>query len=312
MNLRAVLLLCCVSRANTATTTATTNSTSGTVTCTADKNNGFAKKECGAKGDPGHTCCHATRQVCVSGKAKLAKKTSYACSKNRALYGLKLVKVVFIPAFSLGVCVFMLLFMLKGLKAMGRKPPALYVLCVLQVVFAAIVCCSSMWKFALYSAFLAFATFHFMREFANKWVVMTFIALQFFNVVAMNGAVDKANGIFLPLGFLAADNVASWEKGILADKLETGAGCTKAFDNYFTLEGVEIAHEGRDPDEKYFGFCTDAFLGTVGVFLGAKMMTQFIMIALSFGLLIPKLNGSVGQASDEQKLVHASEEKQSA
>merc|ERR1712139_737069 len=136
-----------------------------------------------------------------------------------------------------------------------------------------------------------------MREFANKWIVAGFIALQLFNVIAITGAVDKANGVFLPLGLLAADNVASWEKGMMdkvAGDKNAASECNTAFDNYFKLESIETSREGADPQVKYFGFCTDAFVGTVAVFVMAMGMIQFIMTVLSFGLMIPRLGGSLG------------------
>merc|ERR1712182_106856 len=125
------------------------------VDCTADKNNGFAFSECGTKGSPGHACCHPKRAVCLKGTPKGGKET-FMCSSNRALHGMKLVKVILIPALSLVFLVFLLITMFRQLKDMKPKP-ALSILCIVQVVFAAIVVMSTMWKFALYSAFLSAA-----------------------------------------------------------------------------------------------------------------------------------------------------------
>jgi len=273
MSLRAVLLLCCISCALAGK-------------CDADENNGFAMSECGSEGDAGYSCCHPKRQVCLSGTPKDGKET-FACSSNRALYGMKVVKVIIIPALSLVFLVFLLVTMLRVLKGMQPKP-ALSILCILQVVCAAIVVMSTMWKFALYSAFLSAAVFYFMKEKANKWVIIALVTLQFFNVVAINGVVDKANGVFIPMGFLAADNVPSWEKGIL-DKIPAGAACSAAYDNYYSLEDVELKNEGSDSQEKYHGVCTADWLGVVGGFVTAKMVIQFIMTVLSLRMLVPNL-----------------------
>merc|ERR1719421_2459047 len=126
--------------------------------------------------------------------------------------------------------------MFKQVKAAGpiRQAPALAVLCLCQTLLSVLVVFSMWWKFALYSAFMAVIVFHMMKVKGNKWVLLTILVLQIFNLVATLGA-NGTSGTFVPLGLLSADNVKSWETGAID---YTGAGCSEYYGNYFTLASV--------------------------------------------------------------------------
>jgi len=256
--------------------------------CDGDKNNGFDLSECGS-GDKA-ICCHPSRQVCLLG-TPLDGDEEAECSSTRALYGTRFVKVIAIPICALVLLVFLLIHMCKLLKPIKPKPPVA-VLCVVQTVLAMLVVLSPVWKFGLYSAFLSALVFHVIKDQQQlpKWAFGIIIALQFFNILAITGAVGTTNGVFIPLGFLAADNVPSWGAGII-DSLSAGAACSGAFENYFDLATVELRNEGADPEQKFHGLCTDSFIGAVNVVVAVKMVIQFIMTALCAKLFVGQLSG---------------------
>merc|ERR1719301_401321 len=113
--------------------------------------------------------------------------------------------------------------MFKQVKAMSSKPP-LALLCLAQTFLSVLVVFSMWWKFALYSAFVAVIVFHMMKVKGSKWVVLTIIALQIFNLLATMGAYG-ASGTFVPLGLLSADNVKLWEFGVIDVVMVPEGGC---------------------------------------------------------------------------------------
>merc|ERR1719498_1408577 len=114
MNLRTALLLSFISLALAANTTSSLrqllndrDSDSSPLrqlkdpdcSASAKGNNGFGKTDCGSKPKK---CCHPVREKCVGPhKPKAGKVDQYVCSANRALFGTKMVKVVFIPMFGM-------------------------------------------------------------------------------------------------------------------------------------------------------------------------------------------------------------------
>merc|ERR1719463_956855 len=106
-----------------------------------------------------------------------------------------------------------------------KPKPALAILCLLQTLLAFLVVFSPMWKFALYSAFVAVIVFHMMKVKGNKWVLLAILVLQIFNLVATMGAYG-ASGTFVPLGLLSADNVKSCEAGAIDAALGSTSGCS--------------------------------------------------------------------------------------
>jgi len=259
--------------------------------CGGDKNNGFDLSECGS-GDKA-ICCHPTREVCLSGQPKEGDEV-WECSSNRALYGTRFVKVIMIPICALLFLVFLLVHMCRMVKPMKPKP-IIAVLCIVQTILAAIVVLSPVWKFGVYSAFLSVLVFHVTNGQASKWAIGIIITLQFFNVLAITGAVGTTNGVFIPLGFLAADNVPSWAAGIV-DSLSPGAACSAAYENYFNLESVELGAEGADPSEKFHGLCTDTWTALVNTVVAVKMVIQLIMTTLCARLLVAQLPGKMADA----------------
>jgi len=251
--------------------------------CTADKNNGFELTDCG--NDKTKTCCHPAQQVCLSGTPK-DKDEQFECSSNRALYGMKVVTVLIIPICS---CIFLLgafIIMAKQLRMMNPKP-ALGWLCLLQTLLAFLIVFSPVWKFALYSAFVAVIVFHMMKVKGNKWVLLAIITLQMFNLLATIGAYGTS-GTFVPLGLLSADNVKSWELGAI-DTVTPGAGCSAYYGNFFNVENVELQNEGADPLVKFQGYCGDNWLATVRSAIAAKTVIQLFMLLLSLQLLTTQL-----------------------
>jgi len=96
---------------------------------------------------------------------------------------------------------------------------------------------------------------------------------------------DGKNGVFIPLGLFASDDVISWKKGMMEQVVgQPPSECTGKYDNYFTLESIEIKAEGSDPKVSHFGFCTDTMLGTVGVFMMFMGAIQFSLTALSLNI----------------------------
>jgi len=253
--------------------------------CSADKNNGFEYAECG--NDKAKLCCHPTQQVCLSGTPKGGDET-FECSSNRALYGMKVVTVLIIPICS---CVFLLaafIIMAKQVKMMKPKP-ALALLCLVQTLLAFLVVFSPVWKFALYSAFVAVIVFHMSKVNRNKWVLLAIIILQIFNLVATIGA-HGTSGTFVPFGLFSADNVKSWEKGAI-DSVTPGAGCSAYYGNFFNVESVELQNEGADPLVKFHGYCGDNWLAVVGATIAVKTVIQLMMLVLSLQLLGAQLGG---------------------
>merc|ERR1719174_1466691 len=181
------------------------------------------------------------------------------------------------------------------LKNEVPKPrPTVALLCLLQTLLSTVIVLSSAWKFGLYSAFLSLVVFHATLNQAQlpKWAWGGVVALQLFNVLAIVGGNGGAtNGVFLPLGVFAADGGAtSWTTGMI-DSLAAGATCSTGFEDYFTLDAVEIGAEAADPEEKFFGLCTDGFIGAVVTFVAIKMVIQFIMTVLCAKLFATLLAG---------------------
>jgi hypothetical protein len=255
--------------------------------CSADNNNGFELSECG--NDKVKLCCHPKRQVCLSGTPK-DKDEQFECSANRALYGMKIVTVFIIPICSLVFLLSVFIILLKQVKLLDVKPPLLW-LCLAQVVFAMLVVFSPLWKFALYSAFVAVIVFSMGQVKGKKWVTGGIIVLQLFNLLATIGAYGTS-GVFVPLGLLSEDNVKSWETGIIDMKMKmTGATCSGYYGNYFNVESVELNAEGADPEVKYSGYCSDDWMTTVGAVVMGKAVAQLFMLVLSLRLLVAELDG---------------------
>merc|ERR1719262_65709 len=116
---------------------------------------------------------------------------------------------------------------------MKPKPP-LAVLCLVQTLLACLVVFSPLWKFALYSAFVAVIVFYMMKAERNKWVLLAIIALQIFNLVATIGAYGTS-GTFVPLGLLSADNVKSWEVGAIDAAIGSSNACSAYYGNFFNV-----------------------------------------------------------------------------
>jgi hypothetical protein len=254
--------------------------------CSADKNNGFEFSECGS-GDA-KICCHPTQQVCLSGTPKGGDE-QFECSSNRALYGMKVVTVLIIPFCS---CIFLLAafaIMSKQLKAMSSKPP-LALLCLAQTLLSVLIVFSMWWKFALYSAFVAVIVFHMMKVKGSKWVVLTIIALQIFNLLATMGAYG-ASGTFVPLGLLSADNVKSWEFGAIDAAMAPEGGCSAYYGNFFNVEAVELQNEGADPLVKVSGYCSDGWLTTIAAIIAVKTVFQLFMLVFCLQMLVTQLGG---------------------
>merc|ERR1712182_37837 len=115
-----------------------------------------------------------------------------------------------------------------GVKGVSPKPP-LSLLCLAQTILSILVVFSQSWKFALYSAFVAVIVFHMMKVKGSKWVLITIIVLQVFNLLATIGAYGTS-GTFVPLGLLSADNVKSWESGAIdADNVPFISGGCSAY-----------------------------------------------------------------------------------
>jgi len=266
---------------------------SGAAKCAAGDsgNNGFERAKCGS-GDQ-EKCCHPSREVCLTGTPKGGKEQS-VCSKSRALYGTRLTKVIIIPLCCEVFLFFLLVHMCRSLKAVPKPKPTIAMLCVVQTVLSMIVVLSECWKFAVYSAFLSVLVFHatLNQKQLPKWAWGGIVALQLFNVLAiMGGNGGATNGVFLPLGVFAADgSTTSWTKGMI-DSLSAGEQCSKAFENYFTLETVEINHEAADPEQKYHGLCTDAFITCVVTFVAVKMVIQLVMTVLCAKMFAVQLAG---------------------
>jgi hypothetical protein len=165
-----------------------------------------------------------------------------------------------------------------------------------QTLLAILVVFSPMWKFALYSAFVAVIVFYMMKVKGNKWVLLAIIALQIFNLVATIGAYGTS-GTFVPIGLLSADNVKSWETGAID---YAGSGCSAYYGNFFNVESVELQNEGADPLVKFQGYCGDSWLATVVATVAVKAVIQLFMLVLSTQLLGNQLGG---QESDELKAV---------
>merc|ERR1712118_561812 len=103
------------------------------------------------------------------------------------------------------------------------------------------------------SAFVAVIVFHMMKVKGSKWVLITIIVLQVFNLVATIGAYGTT-GTFVPLGLLSADNVKSWEAGAIDAGIGASNGCSAYYSNYFNVESVELKNEGADPLVKFSGY----------------------------------------------------------
>merc|ERR1719379_2980643 len=160
-----------------------------------------------------------------------------------------------------------------------KPKPVLSLLCLVQTLLAFLVVFSPMWKFALYSAFVAVIVFHMMKVKGNKWVLLAILALQIFNLLATIGAYGT-RGTFVPLGLLSADNVKSWEAGAI-DAAMGSSGCSSYYGNFFNVESVELQNEGADPFVKTRGYCGDGWLAAVAATIAAKATVQLLMLVLS-------------------------------
>lgn len=259
--------------------------------CSGDANNGFETTECGS-GDT-MICCHPAQHVCLSGTPKDGDE-EFECSENRALYGMKVVQVLIIPICSCAFLLAAFIVMAKQVKAMKPKP-ALACLCLVQTLLAFLCVFSPVWKFALYSALVAVIVFYTTKEKRNKWILLVIIALQIFNLLATIGAYG-ASGTFVPMGLLSADNVKSWDSGMIDSIAMSGADCSSLYGNFFNVETVELRNEGADPAVMTHGYCSATWLATVGAAIMAKAVFQLVMLLLSMQLL----DGQLGSQEDQQ------------
>jgi len=171
-----------------------------------------------------------------------------------------------------------------------RSAPPLALLCLAQTLLSVLVVFSMWWKFALYSAFVAVIVFHMMKVKGSKWVVLAIIVLQIFNLLATIGA-HGTSGTFVPLGLLSADNVKSWEVGVIDSAMGSASGCSAYYGNFFNVEKVELQNEGADPLVKFSGYCSDAWLTTVAATIAVKTVFQLFMLVLSLQMFVTQLGG---------------------
>jgi len=155
---------------------------------------------------------------------------------------------------------------------------------------------STVWKFALYSAFVAVIVFFMGQVKGQKWITIGIMVLQLFNLLATISAYGTS-GVFVPLGLLSEDNVKSWESGIIDMQTQMkGSVCSGYYGNYFNVEKVELNAEGADPEVKFHGFCNDSWMTTVGAVVMGKAVIQLFMLVLSLRLFLAEVDGA------EQKL----------
>jgi hypothetical protein len=256
--------------------------------CSADKNNGFEKAECGS-GDS-KICCHPVQEACITATPKGADEI-FECSANRALYGMKPVKIFIIPICSGIFLLATFILMAKAVKTMKPRP-AISVLCLVQTLLAVLVVLSPLWKFALYAAFVAVIVFYTTKAKRNQWVLLVLITVQIFNLLAAIGAYG-ASGTFVPVGLLSSDNVMSWGTGMIDSGAQAGAVCSAYYGNYFNVESVELQDEGADPLVMFHGLCSDGWLAVVFSAIMAKAVIQLFMLLLSMQLLDERLGGQV-------------------
>merc|ERR1711904_132611 len=179
----------------------------------------------------------------------------------------------------------------------GVSPkPKLSLLCLAQTILSILVVFSQSWKFALYSAFVAVIVFHMMKVKGSKWVLITIIVLQVFNLLATIGAYGTS-GTFVPLGLLSADNVKSFETGAIDAAIGLSSGCSGYYGNFFNVESVELQNEGHDPLVKFSGYCSDGWLTTIAATIAVKTVLQLFMLLLSLQMLGDQL----GAAEDQLK-----------
>jgi len=259
--------------------------------CAADQNNGFELDECG-NDKSGKQCCHPTQQVCLEGKP-LDKDEIFECSTNRALYGMKVVTVLIIPILASVFLLAAFIIMAKQVKNMAKPKPALAILCLPQTLLSIVLAFSPLWKFGLYSAFVAVVVFFMMKVKGNKWVVLAIITLQIFNLLAAMGAYGSS-GVFVPVGLLSADNVHSWEAGAIDTMTQgmfSGPTCSAYYGGFFNVEAVELANEEADPAVKFYGYCSDSTLALMGSVVMAKIVFQMFMLLFSIQLMVDQLGG---------------------
>merc|ERR1719243_541881 len=125
---------------------------------------------------------------------------------------------------------------------------------------------------------------------SNKWVLLTIMLLQIFNLLATMGAYGTS-GTFVPLGLLSADNVKSWEAGAIDAALGSTSGCSAYYGNFFNVESVELQNEGADPLVKFSGYCSDGWLATIAATIAVKTVFQLFMLVLSLQMLVAQLGG---------------------
>merc|ERR1712118_601302 len=227
--------------------------------------------------------------VCLSGTPKGGDE-AFECSANRALYGMKVVTVLIIPICSGIFLLAAFIIMFKQVKGVSPKPP-LSLLCLAQTILSILVVFSQSWKFALYSAFVAVIVFHMMKVKGSKWVLITIIVLQVFNLLATIGTYGTS-GTFVPLGLLSADNVKSYEVGQIDAAMAAQAGCSAYYGNFFNVEAVEYVNEGHDPMVKFSGYCSDGWVTTVAAVIAVKTVFQLFMLVISVQMLGTQLGGA--------------------
>jgi hypothetical protein len=180
---------------------------------------------------------------------------------------------------------------------MPKPKPPLALLCLCQTILSVLVVFSALWKFALYSAFIAVIVFHMMKVKGNKWVLLAIIVLQIFNLLATIGAYGTS-GTFVPLGLLSADNVKSWEAGAIDAALGSSSGCSAYYGTFFNVESVELQNEGADPLVKFSGYCSDGWLTTIAATIAVKTVFQLFMLVLSLQMLGVQLGGGDQDVKD--------------
>lgn len=205
---------------------------------------------------------------------------------------MKTVKVIIIPLWCTGFLITAFLIMAKHFRVILKQKvvydTALAVFCLVQTFLSILLVFSPAWKFALYSALTAITVFYMMKVKDHcKWVLLAIATLQLFNLLATMGAYGTS-GTFVPLGLLSADNVKSWETGIVDSG---GASCSTYYHNFFVLESLERSALDADPQKFTDGYCSDNWLAAVISFIATQAMIQLIMLMLTLQRLGAKLSG---------------------
>jgi len=225
-------------------------------------------------------CCYS-RAACIEAENKQSDgtwKKVYGCSLQRGMNGVKIVKIILIPAIFLIVDILFVAFMAMKCDIGGSHVTKL---CVLVIGVSWPILFSEKWVYGAYSAIIALFV-AFMSESAMTarafpwWIYRLSWAMAAFQVILLLGPTESFHVPFYRQS--EAGTSTNLVKNVLAI---TEAGCNTYFEGFFKLTGSEQAAKKVDPTTEYYGLCAIGWLSFVQIMLVIQSIIWFVIVLVS-------------------------------